>query len=270
MSLHREIPAIVLTGDISNDTLYKISHSGCVYLAKPATAEALTRQIQTLLATKSRPGARETEQPPVDAAGGSHPTIFLVDDDRTLLGSLQEFLQEHGHTVEAYASGPAFLRASRPDRIGCLVVDAVMPGMDGIALLERLKAEGRGLPAIMITGQGDMALAVQAIKAGATDFLEKPVQPDQLLASINSALERAQDSTEVTAQRRHKAARRLARLTPREREVLNLVIQGQPSKIIAHNLGISQRTVESHRAAIMNRTRVRSLAELVRLAMASE
>ena len=269
-SQHCEIPAIVLTGDISNDTLYEISRSDCVYLAKPVTTEALTRQIQTLLATKPRPSAGENERPAADSVGRSQPTIFLVDDDRTLLGNLKEFLQEHGRTVEAYTSGPAFLKASRPHQVGCLVVDSVMPGMDGIALLQRLKAEGRGLPAIMITGQGDVAMAVQAMKAGATDFLEKPVSPDELLASIDGALERAQDSTEVSVQRRHEAAARFARLTPRQRTIMELIIQGRPNKIIAYDLGVSQRTVESHRAAIMSRTGVKSLAELVRLAMAAE
>ena len=269
-SQHCEIPAIVLTGDISNDTLYEISRSDCVYLAKPVTTEALTRQIQVLLATKRRPGAREKERPPVDATDGSQPTIFLVDDDRTLLDALQEFLQDHGHTVEAYTSAPAFLEACGPGRIGCLVVDAVMPEMGGIALLKRLKALGRSLAAIMITGEGDVAMAVQAMKAGATDFLEKPVSPDQVLASINGALERLQEPTNVMEQRRRDATARFARLTPRQRTIMELIIQGRPNKIIAYELGISQRTVESHRAAIMRRVGVKSLPDLVRLAIAAK
>ena len=168
----------------------------------------------------------------------------------------------------AYASGEAFLAVDRPDRKGCLVTDALMPGMGGIALLERLKAENRGLPAIMITGHGDIAMAIQAMKAGAADFLEKPIRPDELLASIGRALERIRDSGKLLEWRKT-AAERLARLTPRERDIMDLVVQGRPNKIIAHDLGISQRTVENHRSAVMKRTGVASLPDLIRLVMAA-
>jgi two-component system CheB/CheR fusion protein len=269
-ALDREIPGIILTGDISTETLHVISRADCVHLVKPATAEELTWQIQNLLVAKWPQSTRKRGSPAVEGADGSKPTIFLVDDDRNLLNNLQKLLQEHGRIVEAYASASAFLGARHRDRAGCVVIDAIMPGMGGVALLERLKAEDRGLPAIMITGQGDVAMAVQAMKAGAIDFIEKPFRPDQLLASIDRALERVRESTELSAQRRHEAARRLAILTPREREVMNLVIQGQPNKIIAHGLGISRRTVESHRSRLMRRTGVKSLPDLVRLAVAAE
>src|SRR5207237_6963599 len=130
-------------------------------------------------------------------------------------------------------------------REGCLVVDGLMPGMDGIALLQRLKTENRGLPAIMITGHGDVAMAVRAMKAGATDFLEKPVRPDELLASIERALERAQDTSQLVRWRQT-AAERVAALTGRQREVMDLVAQGRPNKLIAQELGLSQRTVDTH------------------------
>ena len=181
---------------------------------------------------------------------------------------MKELLQEHGLTAETYASGEAFLAADRPNREGCLVVDALMPGMGGIALLEQLKAGNRGLPAIMITGHGDVAMAVQAMKAGAVDFLEKPIRPDELLASIERALERIRDSRKL-AEWCETAAERIARLTPRERDVMDLVVQGRPNKIIAHELGISQRTVENHRGAVMKRTGAASLPDLIRLAMAA-
>ena len=143
-----------------------------------------------------------------------------------------------------------------------------MPGMGGISLLERLKAANHSMPAIMITGQGDIAMAVQAMKAGAADFLEKPIRTEELLASIERALERAQDSVKLSAWRKAAAAR-IARLTPRERDVMDLVVQGRPNKIIAHDLGVSQRTVENHRAAVMKRTGVASVPELIRLVMAA-
>ncbi len=181
-SLRREIPAIILTGDISSSTLRKIADAGCVHLSKPAEPETLVRQILTFLAAQPQPN-RESARPAVVSAGGPLATVFVIDDDRTLREALRELLQEHGHTTEAYASGEAFL-AVRPDRKGCLVTDALMPGMGGIALLERLKAENRGLPAIMITGHGDVTMAIRAMKAGAADFLEKPVRTEELLASI--------------------------------------------------------------------------------------
>ena len=266
-SLRREIPAIILTGDISSNTLRKIADAGCVHFSKPAEPETLTRQVLTFLAVKQR-SKSENAPPAVASKGGPLPTVFVVDDDRTLREALRELLQEHGHTTEAYASGEAFLAADRTDREGCLVVDAVMPGMGGIALLERLKVENHELPAIMITGHGDVTMAIRAMKAGAADFLEKPVRPDELLASIERALERAQDSLKHSTWRKT-ASERIARLTPRERDVMDLVVQGRPNKIIADDLGISQRTVENHRAAVMKRTGVRSVPDLIRLVMAA-
>jgi two-component system CheB/CheR fusion protein len=267
-ALHRQIPAIILTGDISSDTLRKIAHAGCVYLSKPATADVLTQQVQGLLDAKPQPVAPANAPPVARATGGVGPTIFVVDDDRVVLGDMQRLLQEHGHAAEAFSSGEAFLEADRPDRKGCLVVDALMPGMSGIALLERLKAANRGLPTIMITGQGDISMAVQAMKAGAADFLEKPVHPDALLASIGRAFVYMQDSAQLSAWRKT-AADRIARLTPRERDVLDLVVKGRPNKLIADDLGISQRTVENHRAAVMKRTGVATLPDLIRLVMAA-
>jgi len=266
-SQRREIPAIILTGDISTNTLRKIADAGCVHLSKPAEPETLTRQILDFLAV-TQPPKGEKPQRATASAGSPPPTIFVVDDDRTQRDALQELLQEHGHTAETFASGEAFLAADRPERNGCLVVDAVMPGMGGLALLEQLRAANQGLPAIMITGHGDIAMAVQAMKAGAADFLEKPVRPDEFLASIERALERTQDSLKLSVWRKT-AAERIARLTPREREVMDGVVQGHPNKIIAHDLAISQRTVENHRAAVMKRTGVTSVPDLIRLVMAA-
>ena len=246
----------------------KIAHAACVHLSKPAEPETLMQQIQAFLAAKQQPQARETPPQAVLSAGGPRPTVFVVDDDRAVRDDMQELLGEHGLAAEAYASGEAFLEADRPDRKGCLVVDALMPGMGGIALLERLKARNRGLPAIMITGHGDIAMAVQAMKVGAVDFLEKPVRPDELLESIERALDRVRDWVKL-AEWQEMAAERIARLTPRERDVMDFVVQGRPNKIIAHELGISQRTVENHRGAVMKRTGAASLPDLIRLVMAA-
>jgi two-component system, chemotaxis family, CheB/CheR fusion protein len=266
-SLGRDVPAVILTGDISSNTLRKIANARCVHLSKPAEPEMLTRQILDFLTAPPRPRS-ENARPAGASADGPLPTVFVVDDDRTLRDALQELLREHGHTAAVYASGEAFLAADGPGREGCLVVDAVMPGMGGIALLEQLRAKNHGRPAIMITGHGDIAMAVRAMKAGASDFLEKPIRPDELLASIERALDRAHDSLKLSAWRQT-AAECIARLTPRERSVMDLVVQGCPNKIIAHHLGISQRTVENHRAEMMRRTGVTSVPDLIRLVMAA-
>jgi two-component system CheB/CheR fusion protein len=179
-----------------------------------------------------------------------------------------ELLALDGRSVETYSSCEAFLEAYTPSRKGCLVVDAKMQGMGGLALLERLKAAGTELPAIMITGYGDVSMAVRAMKAGAVDFIEKPVDPDELIASIESALDRTQDSVKRSAW--HAAAAKcIADLTPREHEVMDLVLAGHPSKNIAADLRISQRTVENHRASIMKKTGSKSIPALIRLALAA-
>jgi two-component system CheB/CheR fusion protein len=150
-----------------------------------------------------------------------------------------------------------------------LLVDAVMPGMSGFALLQRLKDDGHRLPAIMITGNGDVQMAVRAMQAGAVDFIEKPVGATELLASIDHALEQTRDAAKGFA-RREAAATCLAGLTSRQRQILGLVLAGHPSKNIAADLHISQRTVENHRAAIMKKTGSHSLSALIRLALAAD
>src|ERR1700757_2327411 len=142
-----------------------------------------------------------------------------------------------------------------------------MPGMGGLELLQRLKSEGNRLPAIMITGQGEVRMAVEAMRAGAADFIEKPIGRDELFASIEHALEHSRDSAKLSV-RREAAATRLAGLTGRQRQIMRLVLAGHPSKNIPADLGISQRTVENHRAAVMKKTGSHSLSALIRLALA--
>jgi len=277
-ALHREIPAIILTGDISTGTLRKIAQGRCVHLNKPANAENLLELIGTLIGAH-RPAGANGHEPPLIAHANAPPsvkangdpspaTIFVIDDDPTLLATMRELLSLNGRAVETYSSSETFLETYSPSRKGCLIVDAQMQGMDGLALLERLKHEGSSLPAIMITGYGDVSMAVRAMKAGAVDFIEKPIRADELIASIESALDRTQDSGKRSAWHAA-AAKRIADLTPREHQIMELVLAGHPSKNIAADLCVSQRTVENHRAAIMKKTGSKSIPALIRLALAA-
>ena len=175
-------------------------------------------------------------------------------------------LEDEGRIVESYASCEAFLKAFDPGKAACLLIDAYLPGMSGLDLLEKLRHDGHRLPAIMITGNADVPMAVQAMKAGALDFIEKPIGREDLVAGIERALELSRDSSKL-AKLRESAADHLAGLTARQREVMERVLAGQPSKNIAADLNISQRTVENHRASIMKRTGSKSLPALARLAL---
>src|SRR5271168_3262156 len=268
-TLDYEIPAVILTGDISTDTLREIAHGGHLHLNKPVKAKELTDLIQSCLAEPRLSAPASTRK--LAEAGGDGPRapiMFVVDDDGAVREAMRDLLQEDGRTVEIYASSEAFLAAYRPGREGCLLVDAQMPGMGGLALLQRLHSEGTRLPAIMITGQGDVPMAVEAMKAGAADFIEKPIGRDELFASIERALEHTRDSAK-SAVRQAAAATRFAGLTRRQREIMELVLAGHPNKNIAADLGISQRTVENHRAAVMKKTGSHTLSALIRLALAA-
>jgi len=267
-TLHREIPVIMLTGDISSQTMREIAQQGCVQLNKPVRAGELTRLIQNLLAA-SRARTARPDGGHIESATGPPPlTVFVIDDDSELRDVMRQFLTAEHRPVEVFESGEAFFAAYRGDRKGCLIVDATLPGMSGLQVLERLRNAGHNLPAIMITGWGDISMAVEAMKAGAMDFIEKPVRHADLLASIDRAQKAAYDSTERSA-RRQEAMTRLARLTAREHAVMDLVVAGHANKEIAARLAISQRTVENHRAAVMTKTGVASLPDLIRLVIAA-
>ena len=263
-----EIPAIVLTGDISTDTLREIARYGCVHLNKPVKAKELTHQIQRLLAKPLSVAPQSAAQLPLLLDGEQASTVFVVDDDRSIREAMRDLLSENGYAVEIFADGPAFFEAYRPGREGCLLVDAVMPGMSGVEVIKRLKADGHALPAIVITGNGAVPMAVQAMKAGAVDFIEKPVGHEDLLASVKRALDQTRDTAKLSAWR-ETAATSVASLTMRQRQILELVLAGHPSKNIAADLGISQRTVDNHRAAIMRKTASKSLSALIRTALAA-
>jgi two-component system CheB/CheR fusion protein len=221
--------------------------------------------IEHQLASARRPQVAPTV---AEAAGEVSATIFVVDDDAQVGAALRATLEGAGCRVEVYPSCEAFLAAYRPGRSGCLLLDAYLPGMDGLALLRRLGSAGDRLPAIMITGNSDVPMAVAAMKAGAFDFIEKPIGGGALLESIERAMDHARDGDKLAAWR-ESAARHVAGLTARERQIMDLVLAGQPSKNIAADLGISQRTVENHRAAVMRKTGSKSLPALARLALAA-
>ena len=267
-TFHRDIPAIILTGDISTQTLREIARQGCAHFNKPVKAEELTRAIDRLLA-KPNPVVQANTRPP-DAAvpGMQSPIVYVVDDDSSIRDAMRDLLAAAGRPVEVFPSAEAFLDAFHPGREGCLLVDAGLPGMSGLGLLQRLNGEDHRLPSIMITGNGDVHMAVEAMKAGAADFIEKPIGRDELFASIERAMEQTRDASKRTAWRDN-AATRLAGLTARQRQIMDMVLAGHPSKNIAADLGISQRTVESHRAAVMKKTGSKSLPALIRLAVAA-
>jgi two-component system response regulator FixJ len=189
-------------------------------------------------------------------------TVFVVDDDAAVRQSLALLVRSVGLNVEAFASAQDFLAIFSPTLAGCLVLDIRMPGMSGLDLQRTLEERGSHLPIIFITGHGDVAMAVHAMRTGALDFIEKPFRDQELLDRIHQAL--LVDRTRRAKLEEDVAVRqRLANLTPREREILARIVQGQANKVIAIDLGLSERTVEIHRAKVMTKMDVRSLAELV-------
>ncbi|WP_295387190.1 response regulator transcription factor [uncultured Thiodictyon sp.] len=194
------------------------------------------------------------------------PTVFVVDDDQAMRTSLQWLIESTGMRVLTFESADAFLAGYYPGRAGCLLVDVRMPGMSGLELQAYLAREGYRLPVIIITGHGDVAMAVKAMKAGAMDFIEKPFHDEDLLRGIRKALEQDQRQRVDRAARADLLAR-LADLTPREHEVMGMVTDGKSNREIAAALGVTPKTVEAHRARVMEKMRADSLAELVRMAL---
>jgi two-component system response regulator FixJ len=192
--------------------------------------------------------------------------VFVVEDDEAALHSLLMLLKAEGLTARGFASAEDFLRALPSKARGCVVSDVRMPGMDGVQLLRTLRGMDCLLPVIVVTGHGDIGVAVQAMKDGAVDFIEKPFDSDRILQSVRICLERndvaAHDASRATLIRG-----RLTSLTPRERQVLDRVVAGDSSKVIARRLGISPRTVDVYRASVMSKMQAGSLSELVRMSL---
>jgi two-component system CheB/CheR fusion protein len=264
-ALKKCVPGIILTGDISKATQARIAAHDCVLLSKPVKAQELAKVIEALIGN----GKPIPTQLSSDNGATSDAVIIVVDDDADVRRSIREVLEADGHAVEDFPDAETYLAAYRSDREGCVLLDAGLPGIGGIELLGRMQEMGSPMPTIMLTGSSDLALAISAMKAGACDFIEKPVGRDALMASIGRALAQSHDQSVVHAME-ETAAQHVAKLTPRQREVMDLVLSGHASKNIASDLGISQRTVENHRAAVMHTMNAKSLPELARQALAAE
>ncbi len=196
-----------------------------------------------------------------------NPIIYIVDDNDDIRETLELLFESVDLGAKSFGSAGEFLDAYPMGQPGCLIADVRMPGMSGLELQEEMAKRSIDLPVIIITGYGDVEMAVNAMKAGAADFIEKPYKEQELLDRVNKAIsqnaEKRQESNEE-----QKAREGLAQLTPRERQILDFVVDGEPNKRIAHNLGLSEKTIEFHRSNIMKKLKAKSLAELVRKTMA--
>jgi FixJ family two-component response regulator len=197
------------------------------------------------------------------------PQIYVVEDDDAVRDSLQMVLESVGYKVVPFANANAFLDRYEPEMTGCLVLDIRMPGMNGMELQRKLNERNSILPIIFVTGHGDVPMAVEAMQQGAVDFVQKPYREQELLEKIERALAMDRENREGLQQRQVIAAR-LESLTPRECDVLRLMVEGKANKVIAIDLDISQRTVEIHRARVMEKLRANSLAHLVRMVLAAD
>lgn len=195
--------------------------------------------------------------------------VHLVDDDAAIRRSVGFVLKTSGHRIKTYESGTELLRDPVRLERGCILLDIRMPGMDGLEVQQALQHAGVGFPVIIMTGHGDVNLAVKAMKAGAVDFIEKPFEKETLLSSLEEGYRRL-SRREATDDRTRDAVLRLRALTPRERDVLDGLAQGLPNKTIAYDLGISPRTVEIHRANLMGKLGARSLSQALRVAFAAQ
>jgi two-component system response regulator FixJ len=199
----------------------------------------------------------------------AEPVIAVIDDDDALRDALAVMISAAGWRTEGYSSAEDFLANLACHRSGCALIDIRLPGMDGMALFRRLREVAPGFPVVILTGHGDVPMAVEALKAGAVDFIEKPFDPDRLLDSLGQALrlDAAARETKIAIEEFQAL---LDKLTPREREVMDYMVLGQSNKMIAAKLGISPRTVEIYRARVMDKMQVRTLAELVRLTLRAD
>ena len=196
------------------------------------------------------------------------PNVFVVDDDQAMRNSLKWLIESVGMKVETYSTADEFIQNYYPGRAGCLLLDVRMPGMSGLELQEHFIKHQINIPIIIITGHGDVPMAVRAMKSGAIDFIEKPFNDELLLESIRNALNMDVEQRAAQAERAE-IATRLANLTPREHEVMEMVTAGKANKEIAQTLGVSAKTVEAHRSRVMEKMQADSLAELVKMAVAA-
>ena len=197
------------------------------------------------------------------------PKVYIVDDDEAVRESLALLLDSMDQNCQSFNSAVDFLAVYSGDMTGCLVLDIRMPGMNGLELQKQLNAGGSILPIIFVTGHGDVPMAVEAMQHGAVDFIQKPYREQDLLDKINMAIT-LDESNREALEHRHKIIDKLSTLTPREKEVMKMMVNGKANKVIAIDLGISQRTVEIHRARVMEKMTTNSLAHLVKMVVAVE
>jgi two-component system CheB/CheR fusion protein len=256
-----DIPIIILTGDIATNTLRRIAQEGCMHIHKPVAPRDLEQAIRRLVN-----GAMRWQKSDKPLLSEDTAVISVIDDDSLLLEKLRSILEAKlSEIVNVYPSCEAFLEDYEPGGKQCLILDAYLPGMNGIKLLHQLRKSGDNLPTIVITGLSDTQIAVDAMKAGALNFIEKPVNMDELYDSVSLGLDQAGDMA-LRNLYLEDFGKRYSTLTARQVEVMDLVLLGHPSKNIAADLGISQRTVENHRATIMTKTGSKSLPALARFA----
>jgi len=259
---------MVLTGDISRQTSHDVAFEHCTQLNKPAKLKEVTFVIRSLLAQQRQALAEGRQLKETEPRETTTSIIFVVDRDDIFRDTIRGVLESSDYLVQDYATCEAFLADYSPGRRACLLVDAHAPGMEGLELLHRLRRNGDDLPAVMISDSSPVSVAVDAMKAGASDFIEKPFGRSEVLHSVARALEHALDANKKLAWRQE-ATHCIESLTLRQRQIMDMVLAGHPSKNIAAELGISQRTVENHRASIMNRTRSKSIPALARIALAA-
>ncbi len=243
----------------------EVEESGMTVAVGPLRRDTRNSDMNsTVSVLTSSARSAEIAQSEPDGDGAIRPVIHLIEDNAAMREAGRNLFECAGWDVQDYVSAEDFLASARPTGETCLVIDVNLPGMDGLSLLEALRAENSNLPAIMLTGRRDATTAVAAMKAGAADFIEKPADHTLLLASVVGAMAQARVER-VRIEARAQAKARFNSLTEREREIMMMVLEGAPNKNIAADLGISQRTVESHRAGVMKKTGSRSLPALVQL-----
>ncbi|MFN7167608.1 MAG: CheR family methyltransferase [Pannonibacter sp.] len=261
------LPVIILTGDISSATAKLIAQEQITQLNKPTRHEELEAAIHNALKKTA-----EALPPAVPVRTGkkAKAQVIIVDDDSNFCENLMQLLEADGLRTSSFASGETFLAEldtlAATNEPVCVLIDAYLGGISGFDVLDVMQQKVSAMTAIMITGNSDIRMSVHAMKSGALDFIEKPIDLETLRASIDLALEAGRDAASIVA-RKIEAAKRLSKLTVREREVLDRILSGQPNKNVAADLGISQRTVESHRASVMSKSGCKTLPELVRLAV---
>ena len=199
----------------------------------------------------------------------NNPTVFVVDDDEAVRDSVRWLILSVNLEVKTFSSAQEFLDTFDPEQEGCLLLDMRMPGMSGLALLAKLCESGSNIPTIFLTGHGDVPMAVRALKEGAVDFLEKPYNDQVLLDCVHKALEQSEQINQLRVEQ-HIINERYAALTPREAEVMSMIVKGQSNKVIGNSLFISIKTVETHRAKIMDKMKADSVSHLVRMAVVLE